>query len=125
MPAAEISYDRYHVVALANVAMDQVRREEMRDHSAAVTAALGDTDRTVLKGVMWGMRKNPSGWTKTQIDAMHWLLQQAKRAARGYRNVQTFIAIAYLRMSKLKHLPQSPFVPAKPYDLGRTIHLCT
>ncbi len=210
LPAADISYDRYHVVALANVAMDEVRREEMREQPAAVKAALGDTDRAVLKGVMWGMRKNPGSWTKTQVDAMHWrqhstlksarawrlkqalrdvyaqavhqneaavatellrrwtswamrsrlgpfkrlaltlrehfdgvvrgmldgrnnayveamngLLQQAKRAARGYRNVQTFIAIAYLRMSKLKHLPESPFTPAKPYGLGRTVHYCT
>ncbi|MDE3011237.1 MAG: ISL3 family transposase [Pseudomonadota bacterium] len=211
LPAADISYDRYHVVALANAAMDEVRREETREHPAAVTAALGDTDRAVLKGVMWGMRKNPGGWTRTQVDAMHWLqhsnlksarawrlkqalrevyaravqqndpaaaadllrrwiswaarsrlapfkrlaatlrehfagvvrgmldgrnnayveamnglLQQAKRAARGYRNVQTFIAIAYLRMSKLKHLPQSPFVPAQPYTPAvRVVHLCT
>ena len=38
----------------------------------------------------------------------------AKRAARGFRTSQNFIAIAYLRMSKLKHLPASPFAPAMP-----------
>jgi transposase len=209
LPSASISYDRFHVIALANVAMDEVRREEMREHPGAVQAALGDTDRKVLKGVMWGMRKNPAGWKPVQIDAMHWLqhsnlksarawrlkqalrevyaqavpsnrpdlaaellrrwtswaarsrllpfkrlattlrehfdgvvrgmlagrhnayveamnglLQQAKRAARGYRDVRNFIAIAYLRMSKLKHLPENPLIPAKPYGLGRTIHVC-
>ena len=49
---------------------------------------------------------------------MNGLLQPAKRAARGYRTARNFIAIAYLRMSKLKHLPQSPFIPAKPLGLG-------
>lgn len=209
LPSADISYDRYHVIALANAAMDEVRREEMREQPAKVAAVLGELDPKVRRGLTWGMRKNPSGWTKPQTDAMHWLqhsqlksarawrikqalqavyaravhenssaratellrgwaswamrsrlepfkklartlkehfagvvrgmldgrnnayvetmnglLQQAKRAARGYRNVQTFIAIAYLRMSKLKHLPESPFLPAKPYGLGRTIHHC-
>jgi hypothetical protein len=43
---------------------------------------------------------------------MNGLLQQAKRAARGFRTRANFIAIAYLRMSKLKHPPTNPFVPA-------------
>jgi transposase len=46
------------------------------------------------------------------VEAMNGLLQQAKRAARGFRTSANFIAIAYLRMSKLKHLPASPFAPA-------------
>jgi hypothetical protein len=46
------------------------------------------------------------------VEAMNGLLQQAKRAARGFRTSTNFIAIAYLRMSKLKHLPDSPFVAA-------------
>ncbi len=45
-------------------------------------------------------------------------------AARGFRIVDNFIAIAHLRMSKLKHLPASPFLHAIPYDLGRTTHVC-
>ena len=46
------------------------------------------------------------------VEAMNGLLQQAERAARGFRTSQSFIAIAYLRMSKLKHLPTSSLVPA-------------
>ena len=197
LPNAAISYDRFHVVAMANEAMDKVRQAEMRDEQATVTQALGSADRKTLKGLMWGMRKNPSGWTRAQTNAMHWLqqsslksarawrlkmalrevyaraaasndgqlaradlkawlswarrsrlepfkklaktiterveavvrgmtdnrsnafveamnglLQQAKRAARGFRTASNFIAIAYLRMSKLKHLPAHPFAPA-------------
>ena len=43
------------------------------------------------------------------VEAMNGLLQQAKRAARGYRTSKNFIAIAYLRLSRLKHLPDHPF----------------
>ena len=50
------------------------------------------------------------------VEAMNGLLQQAKRAARGFRSAATFISIAYLRMGKLTHLPTSPFVPALPRD---------
>lgn len=46
------------------------------------------------------------------VEAMNGLLRRAKRAARGFRTSANFIAIAYLRMSKLKHLPASPFAPA-------------
>ena len=46
------------------------------------------------------------------VEAMNGLLQQAKRAARGFRTATSFIAIAYLRMSNLKHLPAHPFSPA-------------
>jgi transposase len=194
---AAISYDRFHVVAMAVDAMDKVRKVEMRDDPQAVAQALGTAERKTIKGLMWGMRKNPEGWSIKQTNAMHWLqhsglksarawrlkmalrevyaraaqsndpqlakaqlkawlswarrsrlepfkklaktineridavvrgmidnrsnadveamnglLQQAKRAARGYRTASNFIAIAYLRMSKLKHLPAHPFAPA-------------
>jgi transposase len=207
LPEAAISFDRFHVVALANEAMDAVRREELRAQPAAVREALGGSDRKVLKGLLWGMRKNPGGWSRSQTESMHWLqrsnlksarawrlkqalrevyagavgsnseeqagaalrswlswarrcrlepfkrlaktlaerfdavvrgmldgrsnayveamnglLQQTKTAARGFRTVENFIAIAYLRMSKLKHLPDNPLVPAVPLSLGCLRH---
>ena len=206
LPNAQISYDRFHVVALAIEALDKVRQAEMRDDPKAVAAALGTTDRKTIKGLIWDMRKNPDGWSVKQTNAMHglqhscvkrarawrlkmelrkvyahataandpllamkelkaWLrwarrsqlepfkklartiteridavvrgmtdnrsnafveainglLQQAKRAARGFRAASTVIAIAYLRMSNLKHLPVASRVlmcPGKP----RTLH---
>lgn len=45
---------------------------------------------------------------------MNGLLQQVKRAARGFRTAKNFIAIAHLRMGRLKDLPQSPFKMAEP-----------
>ena len=197
LPAAAISYDRFHVIAMAIQAMDDVRREELRAEPAQVAAALQGADPETRRNLLWGMRKNPVGWTAAQTDAMYWLqrsalksarawrlrmalrevyararqhnsaeqaasdlkawtswarrcrlepfkklattikerfdavvrgmldhrsnafvesmngqLQQAKRAARGYRTAKNFIAIAYLRLSRLKNLPAHPFSPA-------------
>ena len=209
LPQAQISYDRFHVVALASAAMDEVRSAEMRTSAAAVRKAAGTADKKTLRQLRWGMRKNPQGWSRDQSNAMHWLqrsnlksarawrlkqalrqvysdatgsncetfarealgkwiswarrcrlepfkrlartlkthlegvvrgmldgrsnayveamnglLQQTKRAARGFRNVGNFIAIAYLRMSRLKHLPGNPLIPAIPRDYGRYRHVC-
>jgi len=51
---------------------------------------------------------------------MNGLMQQAKRAARGFKNVIKFIAIAYLQLGKLTHLPASPYVPARIPSAGIT-----
>jgi len=194
LPQADISYDRFHVIALAIQAMDEVRRAELRNEPEEVAAALLGADPKTRRNLTWGMRKNPNRWTGAQVNAMHWLqhstlksarawrlrmalrqvyaqarlhnnaeqaakdlaawtswarrcrlqpfkkmaatikdrfdavvrgmldhrsnafvesmngqLQQAKRAARGYRTAKNFIAIAYLRLSRLKHLPDHPF----------------
>ena len=207
LPKASISYDRFHVIALANEAMDTVRREEMRTSAAAVREAVGATDKRGVKRLFWALRKNPENWNRQQINTMHWLqhsnlksarawrlkqalrevyahavqsndealarreltawlswarrcrlepfkrlaqtlierldgvvrgmldgrsnafveamnglLQQTKTAARGFRKTENFIAIAYLRMSKLKHLPVNPLVPAVPRSFGHYVH---
>jgi transposase len=57
------------------------------------------------------------------VEAMNGLLQQAKRAARGFRTATNFIAIAYLRMSRLRHLPLNPLQPAIP-RAGGLVHRC-
>jgi transposase len=209
LPKAQISYDRFHVVAMANEAMDSVRREEVKTQPQAVTGVFGDNNAKLRKSLAWAMRRNPKDWSEKHAGAMHllqrstlksarawrlkmalravyanaaksndeglakdelkaWLswakrsrlepfkklaktladrldavvrgmvdnrsnayveamnglLQQAKRAARGFRSAKNFIAIAYLRMSKLKHLPSNPLQPAAAQTSG-LIHRCT
>jgi transposase len=43
----------------------------------------------------------------TPVEAMNGLLQQTKRAARGFWTAVNFIAIAYLRMAKLTNFSES------------------
>jgi len=207
LPQAQVSYDRFHVIAMASAAMDEVRKKEVREHPQQVRQALDSEDRKARKSMFWAIRRNPSTWSEAQwqvmhrlqksnlqtarawrlkmalrdvyaqartsndmgvsqaalrawlswakrcrlepfkrlaatlqahmsgivhgmldgrsnayVEAMNGLLQQAKTAARGFRTVENFIAIAYLRMSKLRHLPPSPLAPAIPLDYGVLVH---
>ncbi len=56
------------------------------------------------------------------VEAMNGLMQQATRAARSFRTAANYIAIAYLRLGKLTHLPASPLVPAKSLSAGITTY---
>lgn len=82
---------------------------------------LARTLKTHFEGVISGMQQ---GRSNAFVEAMNGLMQNAKRAARGFRTSKNFIAIAYLRLSKLKHLPASPFAPAQPRFAGLTTHWC-
>jgi transposase len=82
---AQISYDRFHVIAMANEAMDGVRRQEMKEEPQALKQALGDNDRKLLKSLTWGMRRNPQGWSAKQTNAMHWLQHSSLKSARAWR----------------------------------------
>lgn len=71
-PNAKVSVDPFHVVALANAALDQVRRAEVKHESD-------------LKGIRWGTLKDAAKWTRTQIDQMHWLQRSNLQTARAWR----------------------------------------
>jgi len=77
---------------------------------------------TTLKDRLAGMvRGMLDGRSNAYVEAMNGMLQQVKRAARGFRTVKNFVAIAYLRMSKLEKLPHNPMQSAAP--LGSTTYL--
>ena len=61
LPQASISYDRFHVIAMAIQAMDDVRREELRTEPEEVAAALMSAAPKTRRNLLWDMRKNPSG----------------------------------------------------------------
>lgn len=83
-PQAPISYDRFHVLAMANEAMDEVRRNETSTRPQSIQAALGDNDRKLLKSLTWGMQRNPYGWCVTQTNAMHCLQHSTTKSARAW-----------------------------------------
>jgi hypothetical protein len=62
------------------------------------------------------------GHSNAYDEAMNGLLQQTKTVARGFGTVKNFVAIAYLRMAKLEHLPPNPLRAAVPLDYGVTGH---
>lgn len=68
------------------------------------------------------VRGRLDGRSNAYVEAMNGMLQQTRRAARCFRTVANFIAIAYLRMAKLKHLPTNPLHTAVPREFGVTRH---
>jgi len=40
-------------------------------------------DPKTRRNLLWGMRKNPSGWNVGQTDAMHWLQRSGLKSARA------------------------------------------
>ena len=61
--------------------MDDVRREEFRTDPEEVAAALLGADPRTRRNLLWGMRKNPTGWTVAQTNAMHWLQRSALKSS--------------------------------------------
>lgn len=82
---------------------------------------LARTLKAHFEGVIAGMQQ---GRSNAFVEAMNGLMQNAKRAARGFITSRNLIAIAYLRLSKLKHLPANPFESAMPRFAGVTTHRC-
>jgi transposase len=71
-PQAKISFDPFHVVALAHTALDQVRRAEAKQEPD-------------LKGIRWGTLKDAHRWSSAQITDMHWLQRSGLKTARAWR----------------------------------------
>jgi transposase len=58
LPNAAITFDRFHVIQLANAALEEVRRAEVREEPA-------------LKRSRWMWLKDKKKWTKRQIAQHH------------------------------------------------------
>jgi transposase len=71
-PNATLCFDPFHVVALAHQALEQVRRQEVKDEDD-------------LKGIRWATLKNPTDWTRNQVCAMHFLQHSTLKTARAWR----------------------------------------
>jgi transposase len=79
-PAAEVCFDRFHVVALSSTALDEVRRAEVKTAPE-------------LKGARWGLHKKPADWTVKQTDTMYWLQRSNLKTARAWRIKQALRSI--------------------------------
>lgn len=83
-PQARITFDPFHVVALASQALDQVRRAETKVEPD-------------LKGSRWALLKRSVHWNREQINLMHWLQRSGLKTARGWRLKEALRKIYQLR----------------------------
>ena len=72
LPGAAIAFDRFHVIQMANKAVDLVRREEARGEDW-------------LKKTRWAWLKDKSNWTDKEKDKMDWLPHTRLKTARAWR----------------------------------------
>jgi transposase len=72
LPAAEITFDRYHVRSHLSKAIDEIRREEAKQH------------KQLLKNTRYLWLKRPKNLTARQQDLLDELLQQPLAIVRAY-----------------------------------------
>jgi len=72
LPNAAITFDRFHVIQLANAALEEVRRAEVRAEPA-------------LKHSRWMWLKDKHSWTKRQITQHHELSRMHLKTGRAFR----------------------------------------
>jgi transposase len=117
LPMAAVAFDGFHVVQLANKAVDAVRREEARGESW-------------LKKTRWVWLKDKAKWTAKERDKMDWMPQSRLKTARAwrikealrdiYRNSRTDATQSTQALKKWLHWAQrSQLHPIK--DLAKTI----
>lgn len=71
-PNARLTFDPFHVVALASRALDEVRRAEVKVEPA-------------LKGSRWALLKDAQRWSHKQVCTLHWLQRSSLKTARAWR----------------------------------------
>lgn len=72
LPNAQLSFDPFHVVALGNKAVDEVRREEVKYEKS-------------LKGMRWVTLKTPAKLSKKQLTDFHYLTHSNLQTSRAWR----------------------------------------
>lgn len=72
LPNAAVTFDRFHVIQLANVALEEVRRAEVRGEPA-------------LKHSRWMWLKDKQRWSKRQIAQHHDLSRMHLKTGRAFR----------------------------------------
>ena len=72
LPRAEITFDRFHVIQLANAALEEVRRAEVRHEP-------------MLKNSRWMWLKDKHRWSARQMEQHHALSRMHLKTGRAFR----------------------------------------
>jgi transposase len=91
LPNAATCFDPFHLVQLANEAMDQVRRHEV-------------AERPELKGTRYHWLKDASDWTRAELD-LHWLRMTRCQTTRAWQMKE-----AFRELLRLRRQPNAPVI---------------
>lgn len=78
LPDAQVVYDRFHVVKLLNDALDEIRRDLMREFADEPEL------RKAIKGSRWSLLKNPWNLTRRQKEKLAAVAGRNKGLYRAY-----------------------------------------
>ena len=85
-PAAKLIFDRFHVQRLAQDALDETRRDEVRE-------AQGKDAKAVLKGTRWSLQKSPWNLTDVERQTLAQLERTNRRLFRAHMLKESLAAI--------------------------------
>jgi len=85
-PAAKLIFDRFHIQRLAHDALDEVRRDEVRQ-------AEESGDRSSLKKTRWALQKNPWNLTRFESEKLAELQRSNKRLYRAYLLKEALVGV--------------------------------
>jgi transposase len=92
-PAAKLIFDRFHVQRLAQEAVDEVRREEVRNSEPK--------DKKTLKNTRFALLKNPWNLTAAETEKLTQLQQTNQRIYRAYLLKESFASVLDLSCIEL------------------------
>jgi len=84
-PAAKIVFDRFHVQRLAHAAVDEVRRDEVRQAAP--------DGRAALKRTRWPLQKNPWNLTQGEREKLSALTKTNRRLYRAYLLKESLVSV--------------------------------
>jgi len=79
-PDAEITFDPFHIIKLANEALDEVRREEVKQEP-------------ILRKTRWIWLKDQAKWTSKQCEVFHALPKAHLKTTRAWQLKETLRGI--------------------------------
>lgn len=85
-PAAKLIFDRFHVQRLVQDALDETRRDEVRE-------AQGKDAKAALKGTRWALQKSPWNLTDVDVQTLAQLERNNRRLFRAHMLKESLTAI--------------------------------
>ena len=85
-PQARLVFDRFHVQRLVQEALDETRREEVREATCT-------EEKRSLKGTRWALQKNPWNLSGDELSTLATLEKENKRLYRAYLLKESFADI--------------------------------
>lgn len=85
-PQARLVFDRFHVQRLVQDALDETRRDEVRE-------AESEMERRALKGTRWALLKNPWNLTNADVQTLEELEEANRPIFRGHLLKESFTTI--------------------------------